>query len=156
MSQPTLYVMRGLPGSGKSTEARKIIKEFEARGEMCIRLNKDEIRLMMGYSNWNNNIETVVREAIDKMTLAALREGISVINDNTNLSVRDIADANENAEFYNANLIVDTRCLGVPVDECIARDAQRTGSAKVGSDVIRGFVKKYPNLFKNSSQHENE
>ena len=146
--------MRGLPGSGKSTEARKIIKEFEARGEMCIRLNKDEIRLMMGYSNWNTTIEIVVREAIIRMTLVALREGISVINDNTNLSPKDIADANVYAELYNANLIVDTRCLGVSVDECIARDAQRTGSAKVGPDVIRGFVKRYPNLFKNTPQHE--
>lgn len=147
MPKPCLYIFRGLPGSGKSTLARQVIREFESRDEQCIRLNKDDIRSMMGYSTWNAQIESIVHKAIVVMTHQALRVGISVVNDNTNLTSRDLELAQGIAKHHEANFIVDTRCLAVPINECITRDLLRTGTARVGKEVIERMIKKSPDLF---------
>lgn len=132
----TLRINRGLPGSGKSTETRRLVVE-----EGWIRVNRDDIRRHLHDSIWSKENEIEVVHQRDLLIRDALRRGKNVISDDTNLVAGVVRSLARHAEFFGARVeVVD---FDVPVDICIARDALRSGTAHVGEEVIRGMVKKY-------------
>lgn len=78
MSQ-IIYVLTGLPGSGKSTWAAK-----KAADRSCIVISRDVIRTMIGGNGkyvHEKTTESVVKEMATACALAALNEGFDVIID---------------------------------------------------------------------------
>lgn len=132
----TLRIHRGLPGSGKSTEAHRLVKE-----EGWTRVNRDDIRRHLHNSFWSKENEIEVVHQRDLLIRDALKRGKNVISDDTNLVSGVVRSLARQAEFYGASVeVVD---FDVPVDICIQRDALRSGTAHVGEEVIRGMVKKF-------------
>jgi predicted kinase len=79
----TLYLTRGLPGSGKTTKARAWVAEAPERR---VRVNRDDLRAMahggrVG-ADWQEDAVTVVQRAA---VAALLVGGYDVVIDDTNL-----------------------------------------------------------------------
>lgn len=123
-----MIIMRGLPGSGKSTLAKKMMEES---GNL-VRINKDLLRTMLHFDKFNFKNEDITREAAFILADTFLRDGKSVIIDDTNLNpktAKSWADLALNCEAKVEYVDVDT-----PYDECISRDALR--EKPVGEAVI--------------------
>lgn len=134
-----LVMCKGLPGSGKSTYAK--LREAE-RG--YVRVNKDDIRRELDPTGkWNTKFEDEVIKIRDQRITEALTSGKNVISDDTNLHKKHEDKLRQIAEACGAEFEIDSSFLRVTVDECIKRDAQRTGDAHVGEKVIRDMAKKY-------------
>lgn len=131
-----LYASKGLPGSGKTTAARKVIE----RDPTIVRANRDEIRFMLFGKYWGVDEEAVtfVQYAIID---AALRAGRDVYVDDTNLSPTAQKNLLDAARAVEGTKIVWHDHTDVPLCVCIERDDAR--ERKVGPDVIRGMWEKY-------------
>lgn len=136
---PTLYVTRGLPGSGKSTWAKAWVAEQPTRRA---RVNRDDLRAMLHDSthikggSGQPGTEQSVIAARDAMVVSLLRRSVDVVVDETCLPERVLAELRRLADRAGARLeAVDFR--HVPVETCIERDGRREGRAQVGEQVIR-------------------
>jgi len=142
----TAWITRGLPASGKSTWAREYIA---TSSYATVRLNRDDLRLMAlpeDYWTTNPTSERVSERAITAIQHAALKallaDGYDVVCDDTNLHERYFQRLVEAAEDAGVMVeIVDLR--DVPLEECIRRDAQRTGREHVGEQIIREMHDKH-------------
>lgn len=122
-----MYIMKGLPASGKTTKAMEIL----ASNGDAIRVNKDELRLMLhGNRKWNFKQEKSTNKLQTIMIQEALASGKSVIVDDTNLNpnrlqiLRDLAKGHKIVE-----IVMDTS-----YETCLSRDMNRSKS--VGKNVI--------------------
>jgi predicted kinase len=134
--------MRGLPGSGKSTYAKKLVAD---NPEMYKRINRDDLRMMFDNGYTSDKNEKFIKKVRDLLIVKALEEGKNVIVDDTNLS-----DTNEKRfrqlakEFtaeHNEEVEIEKIEMDTPVEECIARDAKR--EKPVGQKVIRNMEKQF-------------
>jgi predicted kinase len=73
---PTMYVMVGLPASGKSSRARQIEEESRA-----LRLTPDEWMIPLFNDNDANGMRNVLEGRFIWLALRALRHGIDVVLD---------------------------------------------------------------------------
>lgn len=134
MKKVILY--KGLPASGKSTAAKKLI---DANPGQYKRVNKDDLRAMLDNSKHSNGNEKFVLKVRDYLILAALDEGKHVLVDDTNihpkheLRIRELVKGRAEVE------VIDF--MHVDVETCIARDLQRPNS--VGPTVIRRMWQEY-------------
>jgi predicted kinase len=132
-----VYVYQGLPASGKSSAACKLIDKNPGEYK---RVNKDLLRKMLDNSHYTKDNEKFVLHLQDMIILEALKEGKHVIVDNTNLLPAHIERIKQLVKGL-AEVWVDDSFLQVPVEECIKRDLQRLDS--VGKDVIMQMYNKY-------------
>lgn len=128
-----LYVMIGLPASGKSTIRRALVT---AGAGTVKSVNRDSLRDMLDAGIYAPANEDYVVHVESKLISEMLSRGWDVIVDDTNFDPKirerwkDIADA-KSATYVEVDL------SQVPVETCIARDDGRIGSARVGEEVIR-------------------
>lgn len=136
----TLYATRGLPGSGKSTHARVWVNEDRAHRA---RVNRDDIRQMVDAGVFEKGVtEPRIIAIRDAAILGALRKGIDVIADDTNLPQRTIRDLARLAKRSGGDFeVVDF--TDVPLDVCLERDAARHDKKPVGEAVIRDMYDRY-------------
>jgi len=123
-----MIIMQGLPASGKTTEARKIM---EASGNY-VRINKDLLRSMLHFSKFTFKNEDVTRIAAKSLARSFLMTGHCIIIDDTNLNGKTFQTWKDLAMECNAPF--EVKRVDTPYDECIRRDALRPDS--VGKDVI--------------------
>lgn len=126
----------GLPGSGKSTWAKKYLSEHSD----AVRVNKDELRLMIHNGEWSRKKEGMIIEIRDAIIIAALNVGKTVIVDDTNFAPNHRMRLSEIALQANVPLQV-VSFTDVPLKDCIANDLKRDRS--VGKDVIVGMYNRY-------------
>lgn len=138
--RPTLIATRGLPASGKTTAAIAWVRADEA---WRVRINRDDLRDMgHGRRLGTGAQEAIVSGIQHNGVRAALAHGTDVIVDDTNLSNAAINQLAGIAAEMGADFEVwDFR--DVPVEVCIARDAQRGGFDCVGEDVIRDMYERH-------------
>ena len=135
-----LTIMRGLPGSGKSTIAK----------EMCdtgygVRLNKDLLRTMMNFDKFTGINEGRVQDAQKVLAKFFLEKNINVIVDDTNLNpgtLQSWKNLTTSIGISYGVINVDT-----PIEVCIERDKLR--EKKVGSHVIEQMAWQYLDYMKN-------
>lgn len=136
-----LIATRGLPGSGKSTWANAEILKHEAG--TWIRVNRDSLRDMLHAGRWKGNkTENFTKLVQREIVSAGLRDGKTVIVDDTNLSPKTIQLLEILAEEYDWNLKLEIQDFtDVPLETCIKRDLQREKS--VGEAVIRKMYREF-------------
>lgn len=143
MSRPTLYVMVGLPASGKTTMARQMLADAPL-GSMA-GVNRDDLRRMALPTGYHRPVGDA-EEAISVMHRVAVRElltaGYDVVCDDTNLRPEYQDRLRELGEQAGAR-VVTVSFADVPVETCVERDAQRSGVEHVGEDVIRGMHERF-------------
>jgi predicted kinase len=124
---PTMYLLVGLPASGKSSWARGKLEH----SKKTVRVNYDDIRSMLG----KDSQESAVQNAALSLATAHLEKGYDVIVDNTNLS-QSAQDrwSNIAREFKSKLEVVDFR--RVSVSDCVQRDGLRQGDKRVSPPVI--------------------
>jgi predicted kinase len=135
---PKLLLNVGLPASGKSSYAKGRVE----KDKKLVRFNNDDLRSMMGVpANWSGDMEDIVRQMITQGASAALKHGLDVIIDNTNLTEGVQERWKQVALAHKAKFeIVDFR--KVPVDTCVGRDRLRQHPNVVGRAVIETMALK--------------
>jgi len=132
----TVYIMKGLPASGKSTKAKQMV---EMSSGNLKRINKDDLRAMMD-TKWSREREKLVIATRDSIIRTWLFEGFDVVVDDTNLAKKHITRiesiVNEYNKKYNKEAITKIIDFSytVSVHECLRRDRKRENP--VGDDTI--------------------
>lgn len=137
----TLLILRGLPGSGKSTFAQKIVEDSKANltDNKWKRINKDALREMLDLDDWNTTNECLLNQVVERMIYKYLRNGFSVVSDNMNLSSAHIKTAVEIANTINdlaakgtttsngpvPYVQIQIKDFDTPLEVCIERDSKR-------------------------------
>jgi len=114
-----LVVMVGIPGSGKTTLAQKLVeKGFHY-------LNADTIRLeLYGNEAEQGDKEKVFSIFFERLE-AALQQGLDIVIDNTNINLRQRKPILERAQRFSYT-DVQLWLLDVPLDVCLRRNSART------------------------------
>jgi len=140
----TLYITRGLPGSGKSTKARELkVLLAVTRGETALIVERDMIRMELFNKLWtgNHEDEKKVSDVQYERIKSALNLGISVICSDTNLQDRGVRQLIGIA--FNAGVPVELiEMRDVPLEVCIEQDRHR-GKKTVGEEVIRAKYERF-------------
>lgn len=132
--KPTLEVLQGLPGSGKTTHAKKLVQQGN-----WVRVNKDDLRAMMDESVHSKANEKRVIRTRNTIVIDALANGKNVVVDDTNLASTHVKDLSALAENFDANFHITF--FDTPVEECIRRNAKR--EKPVPESVIWDMYNKY-------------
>ncbi len=131
-----LLITRGLPASGKTTFARTLQPSV-------VRVNRDDLRRMLhGARLYTARAESQVTRAQRAAVEALLRAPADVIVDDTNLSLTLTEEWAELAARCGATFEVHD-LTGVPLAECIRRDAERPPADRVGAAAIRRLHAEY-------------
>lgn len=134
---PTLYATIGLPASGKSTTAHRMV---EASNGTVTEISKDALRLNPQAPQDRRAQEKWVLQEEDRIIRAALSAGKSIVVHDTNLNPYHAQRLESLAEEHNATLQwLDFR--HVSLEECIERDSNRENA--VGRAVILDMHKRY-------------
>jgi predicted kinase len=129
-----IFVLRGLPASGKSTLATKMTEDGTTK-----RINKDLLREMLHGGKYTPELEDFVTDTRNMLIRHILETGHNVVVDDTNLNPKHIEVIQVIAFVHKVPVeIID---VDTPLDECIRRDSVRDNP--VGEDVIRGMYDKY-------------
>lgn len=141
MNKPKLYLMRGLPASGKSTEAKKLVE----RGN-TVRVNKDLIRTMLHFDKFTGKNEDATVEAEFAVAEQMIKCGYNVVVDDTNLNPRNISAWKYWAEDENHECTPEVIDINTDIGTCLVRDMNREKS--VGRDVIIKMALQYCEFLK--------
>lgn len=136
VQESVLHILRGLPGSGKTTRAKEIM---ETPGYRYVRVSKDDLRQMCHFGQYSPANEDIIRRIKFAVIKEALLLSQDVISDDTNLSEREIAWMKDVAEYTNAEVRIEL--INTPLNICIERDAARP--TPVGADVINRMAAQY-------------
>ena len=136
----SVVLLRGVPGSGKSTAALQLMNDFPGQ---FVRVNRDDIRMMM-YGEYHfsgddaNTKEKAVTQVEHSLIKSAIKAGKRPLVDATNLNRQSVKGILRIAGAHGMD--VDHIDFEVSQEEAIKRDAGRT--KKVGEDVIKKFFQK--------------
>lgn len=138
----TVWILKGLPASGKSTFARELVRNHPGAYK---RINRDDLRAMLDESHHNKDNERFALEVRDLLIVTALRNGKHVIVDDTNLNPRHEPHIRALVRTYcqetSEEVSVQVKFFDVGLEEAIARDLKR--ARPVGERVIRQMYEKY-------------
>lgn len=134
-------ILKGLPASWKSTWAK------EHTNETTIRVNKDDLRAMMG--GYSKKKEEVVLALRNTCVRQAIERNMNVIVDDTNLEEKHFEVINDIASALWAK--VEVKLFDVPLSVCLERNRARPNP--VPDKVIIDMAKRY-NLGKEKHEFE--
>lgn len=134
---PKLYMMKGLPGSGKTTRSFSVMEQSKTPVK---RINKDDLREMVDRGTHSHAKEELILKTRDMLVSLYLDQGYDVIVDDTNLGRKHEPRLRQLAREHDAAFtIIDL--TDVPLETCIKNDLKRTRS--VGERVITEMYNRY-------------
>jgi predicted kinase len=148
---PSLVAFRGLPGSGKTREALRILSHFDL-GDAA-RVNRDGLRAMMLPADyWQRDLTEEQREPAERAVTVAQHaaifdlltrgDGATVLVDDINLDPLDVDALRRLAARASADFeLIDL--TGVDLELCVARDNTRPPATRVGERTIRAMHAEY-------------
>lgn len=136
-----LIICRGIPASGKTFWAKKWVLEDP---EHRVRINQDDIRLMLG-KYWVPSREKLVQEIQFDAIVEALSRGFNVVIDNTNLNKKVLDQFDRLIKTYEDYEIEYKDFFDTPLSVCIERDKNR--DLQVTEKVIRSFYNNYKDIY---------
>lgn len=134
----TILVLKGCPGCGKSTIAKQMLVDEPNRWR---RVNKDDLRNMFD-GKYIAESDPLVLDIHNKLVKMFLLEGSDIIVDNTNLQQRSLNKIHRIAE-ERGDVTVIEKCIEVPLEECLRRNALRQGDACVPENIVRAMYKSF-------------
>lgn len=134
MNRPSLILLVGIPGSGKTTYAEKYIKE----NPDTVHLSSDKIRAELWGNEATQGDNNEVFSLMQTRAIEALNNGQSVVYDATNITRKD--------RSYIISLCpkfakIECYIIWAPIETCIERDATRERT--VGKEVIDRMLKRF-------------
>jgi predicted kinase len=134
MNRPTLILLVGIPGSGKTTYAEKYIKE----NPNAVHLSSDKIRAELWGNEATQGDNNEVFSLMQSRAIEVLNNGQSVVYDATNITRKD--------RSYIITLCpkfakIECHIIWAPIETCIERDATRKRT--VGKEVIDRMLKRF-------------
>lgn len=134
MNRPSLILLVGIPGSGKTTYAEKYIKEHPG----AVHLSSDKIRAELWGNEATQGDNNEVFSMMQSRAIDALNNGQSVVYDATNITRRDRSYIITLCpKFVN----IECHIIWAPIETCIERDAARERT--VGKEVIDRMLKRF-------------
>lgn len=138
MNRPSLILLVGIPGSGKTTYAEKYIQEHNN----AIHLSSDKIRAELWGNEATQGDNNEVFSLMQSRAIDALNNGQSVVYDATNITRKDrsyiIALCPKFAK-------IECHIIWASIETCIERDANRKRT--VGKKVIDRMLKRFQATF---------
>ena len=131
MNEQVMLILSGLQGSGKSTFAKRLVEENPGQ---WARINWDTQRRNTPGYKFSKEAEKQIREYSYMQVRDASALGKSVVIDNTNLTDESIGKWARLGSELGMHVRVQT--FDTPIEDCIRRDAERTGDDQVGRAVI--------------------
>lgn len=147
-----IIMAKGLPASGKSTWAKDHVKKNSGEWK---RINRDELRLMLDAGEWSPQMEKFIVATRNAMLVTALRKGLNVIIDDTNLRDENWKDVCEIAERENLDVMVLEKCFPIDINEAIQRDSLRPKPVGAGpiTNMWKKNIRSRPETMKPKVQH---
>lgn len=135
-----LFVLCGLPGSGKSTYASKT---FNTSNDIIISRDKIRFSLLKDNDEYFSKEDEVYNKFINDINfyLSEKSNKKNIIVDQTNLNLCARYRLLHKLNLKNVNNLIAIY-FDIPLDVCIQRNNQRTGRALVPENVIRDMSKK--------------
>jgi len=130
-------MLKGLPASGKTTHAKKLVEDGWKR------VNKDEMRDLFDNGKWSGKKEKFILKMRDFAVEEAIRDGYNVVVDDTNLAEKHkkrIATVCTKLNKEGVSCEFLEEFIDTPLDVCLQRDKEREKS--VGADVILKMYKR--------------
>lgn len=134
MFRPTLVVLVGISGAGKTTYAKKYIAE----NGNTVHLSSDSIRKELYGDESIQDNPAAVFELMQKRAIEALNEGKDVVYDATSVTRKDRASIISKVPKFAR---VECHIIWAPIEICIERDAAR--ERIVGEEVIDKMLKRF-------------
>lgn len=135
-----LYIICGIPGSGKSTFAKNTFLNYNTARPYKI-ISRDAIRFSLlkegeGYFSHESEVYKIFWETITN----ALNEGFDVIADQTSLTPNARAYLLNNVSGYDETIAIEIKTT---LKECLARNDKRVGKEHVPPSVIEKMHNNY-------------
>ena len=145
MNRPSLILLVGIPGSGKTTYAEKYIEEHPG----VAHLSSDKIREELWGNEATQGDNNEVFSLMQSRAIEALNNGQSVVYDATNITRKD--------RSYIISLCpkfvkIECHIVWAPIEVCIERDAARERT--VGKEVIDRMLKRFQAPYYDENIHE--
>ena len=134
MNRPTLVFLCGIPGSGKTTYAKKYVEEHSN----TIHISSDEIRAELWGSEATQGDNNEVFSLMQSRAIEALNNGQSVVYDATNITRKDRSYIIALCPKF---VKIECHIIWAPIETCIERDAARERT--VGKAVIDKMLKRF-------------
>jgi len=135
MNRPSLILLVGVPGSGKTTYAKKYISEYP---RTPVHLSSDKIREELYGNESIQGNPAEVFSLMQKRAVEALNDGNDVIYDATNITRKDRASIIGVCPKFAK---IEVHIIWAPIETCIERDAARERT--VGKEVIDKMLKRF-------------
>lgn len=134
MDRPTLILLVGIPGSGKTTYAESYIEDHPC----TIHLSSDKIRKELWGDEAIQGDNNEVFSLMQSRAIEALNNGQSVVYDATNITRKDRSYIISICPKFAK---IECHIIWAPIEICIKRDAERERT--VGKAVIDKMLKKF-------------
>lgn len=134
MDRPTLILLVGPPGTGKTTYAHKYIEKHPG----TVHLSSDDIRKELYGDETIQNNPGLVFDIMQKRAVDGLNFGYDVIYDSTAMTRKDRAGIIAACSKFTK---IECHIIWAPIETCIERDAARKRT--VGKDVIDRMLKRF-------------
>lgn len=138
-----LIMFCGIPGSGKSTEARRMTGSLAARGLTIEHISRDELRFSMisDESEYFSKEKEVFSKFVEKMNNSLNKNDCTII-DATHISEASRAKILRRVE-NPANVRLLVLYLTTPIDVCKQQNDLRTGRERVPQEAIERMAEQF-------------
>ena len=133
---PILYIMVGIPGSGKSSYAA----ELRERGN-CVVNSSDAIREELYGSADDQSHNAEIFNTMLRRSVAALAAGLNCVYDATNLSAKRRANLISEISRRVSDVKPIAVVIATPITECLKRNMSR--ERHVPTEVIHSMAKRF-------------
>ena len=134
MNRPSLILLVGIPGSGKTTYAKNYIEQ----NTNTIHLSSDTIRAELYGNESTQGNPAEVFSLMQKRAIEALNNGSDVLYDATNITRKDRSGIIGVCPKFAK---IECHIIWASLETCIERDAKRDRT--VGNEVIDRMLKRF-------------
>lgn len=145
MNRPTLILLVGICGSGKTTYAKQYIETHDN----TIHLSSDKIRKELWGDEAIQGDNNEVFSLMQSRAINALNFGDNVIYDATNITRKDRSYIIALCPKF---VKIEAHIIWAPIETCIERDAARKRT--VGKEVIDKMLKRFQPVYYDEGIHE--